>query len=43
MHPDDVIHFDLHFQKWVATAERLELVDLIQDSNALVTELVSQS
>ena len=43
MQREDIIRFDNHFRKWVAMAERLELVDLIRDSNALVTELVSLS
>lgn len=43
MQREDIIRFDNHFRQWVATAGRLELVDLIRDSNALVTELVSLS
>lgn len=41
MQPDDISLFAEHFRAWLATAQNLRLADLIEDSNAMVTEVVS--
>ena len=39
MRPDD---FAKRFRAWLATAQNLQLADLIRDSNSMVTEVVSR-
>ena len=34
--------FAKHFRAWLATAQNLQLADLIRDSNSMVTEVVSR-
>jgi hypothetical protein len=41
MRLDDITRFAEHFRDWLATAQNLQLVDLIRDSNSMVAEVVS--